>query len=213
MQYAKVAGTVVLKYPYTVFDLTVENNTNYGLVDDPDLPGIFEYTAAARAEGSSLEPVQPTAAPVVDADTQLVVEVTPEVTGGAWAQKWSVQDKPLADCITARQASLFARYSADSQQPVTYTTAAGVTKVFQADLMSQQLLQTALAGLSGAQTVPAGFFWVAADNTHATFAFSDLQGLAAAMLLQGWQAFQRLQARKASLRAATTPEQVRAVTW
>jgi hypothetical protein len=43
--------------------------------------------------------------------------------------------------------------------------------------------------------------------------FVQLQGLAGAMLAQGWAAFQNLQTRKIAVRDATTVAQVQAIIW
>jgi len=119
----------------------------------------------------------------------------------------------LADAQVQQIAILLAAYAADCAQPVSFTTAGKVTKTFQADPGSVQVLQQTLAGLSAAQATPAGFYWVAADNTQVPFSFADLQGLAAAMLAQGWTAFQHLQTLKAEVNAATTIAAAQAVTW
>ena len=119
----------------------------------------------------------------------------------------------LADAQAQQIAVLSAAYATACAQPVSFTTAGKVTKTFQADPASVQVLQQTLAGLSGAQATPPGFYWVAADNTQVPFAYADLQGLAAAMLAQGWTAFQHLQTLKATLNATTTIAAAQAVTW
>ncbi|KVS50711.1 hypothetical protein WK39_28025 [Burkholderia cepacia] len=121
---------------------------------------------------------------------------------------------PTLDQLRDQQgAMLQAAYLVATRQPVSLTTAAGVTQTFQADLRSQQTLQTAMQGYDMAGAVPDGFYWVAADNTQVPFTLADLKGLYAAMLAQGWTAFQRLQDRKAALAAAATAADVQAVGW
>jgi hypothetical protein len=119
----------------------------------------------------------------------------------------------LAQVQASQIATLAAAYQAASQQSVTFTTKAGVTKTFQADASSQAIIQQSLAGYSGSQSVPTGFYWVSADNTLVPFVFSDLQGLAAAMIAQGWAAFQQLQTLKTQVISATTVAVVQAVVW
>ncbi|WP_407945730.1 DUF4376 domain-containing protein [Paraburkholderia elongata] len=59
----------------------------------------------------------------------------------------------------------------------------------------------------------AGFYWKSSDNTEVPFALADLKGLYAAMLAQGWAAFQKLQTFKAQVSTATTVIAVQAVVW
>lgn len=119
----------------------------------------------------------------------------------------------LAQAQTLQLAALEAAYDSASSTAIGYTTKGGVTATFQADTVSQSLVQTSLAGYSAAAAVPTGFYWVAADNTQVAFTYADLQGLAATMIAQGWTAFQKLQTLKASVRAATTVAAVQAVVW
>jgi hypothetical protein len=126
------------------------------------------------------------------------------------------EDEKALNLRTAKkdQISLLAgKYSTASQAPVQFTTAGGVEELFQADANSVANVQATLLGLSGVAKTPAGFYWVAANNTQVPFTYADVQGLAAAMLAQGWVAFQQLQARKAAVLAETTVAAVEAVTW
>ena len=110
----------------------------------------------------------------------------------------------LPQAQTAKLASLTQAYSTAIQQPVAYT---GHT--FQADTASQQVLTASLS----AGAVPAGFGWLDINNVKVAMTYADLQGLAGAMLAQGYTAFVRLQERKAAVRAATTVEAVDLVIW
>jgi hypothetical protein len=110
-------------------------------------------------------------------------------------------------------AALYAAYRQAVQQPVSYTSEGGVTKTYQADPGSVASLQVMLLAFSATQAVPPGFYWVAADNTKVPFTYADLQGLAQAVGTQGAAAFQRLQALKDQVRAATSAAAVEAVTW
>jgi hypothetical protein len=80
---------------------------------------------------------------------------------------------------------------------------------FQADSASQDVLTKSLAPGS----VPTGFAWLDANNVAVPMTFVQLQGLAGAMLAQGWAAFQNLQTRKIAVRDATTVAQVQAIIW
>ncbi len=119
----------------------------------------------------------------------------------------------LAQAQATQLATLAQAYQSAIQQPVSYTTKAGVATTYQADPGSVANLQNTLLGLQAAGVAPSGFYWVAADNTQVPFAFVDLQGLASVMLAQGWAAFQKLQTLKAQILAATTVAAVQAVAW
>ena len=148
--------------------------------------------------------------------------------GGAWVAKpaqptpdhaWDRINKVWYDPRTLAQVQdsqcslIDAAYANAIAQPVSFTTAGAVTKTFDADAQSTATLQSTLAGLSAVQTVPSGFFWLSSDNVPVPFTHADLQGLAAAMLAQGWVAFQNRTTKKAAIRAATTIATVETITY
>ena len=96
---------------------------------------------------------------------------------------------------------------------VSFTTSAGVTKIYQADAGSQSNLKDALIGFTPAGATPSGFYWRSLDNTNVPFTLTDLQGLAQAMISQGWAAFQKRINLLAQIAAATTTSQVDSITW
>ena len=109
---------------------------------------------------------------------------------------------------------LAAAFDKARQASVQFTTAAGVTQTFQADTRSQEFLAKASQGYQQAGAVPAGFYWVSYDGTQVPFALTDLAGLYAVMLAQGWAAFQNLQMKKGVVLApGATVASVQAVTW
>jgi len=121
--------------------------------------------------------------------------------------------RPLEAAQAAQIGALAAAYQQAILAPITFTTAAGVTQVYQADAQSVSNATASMLGCQAAQAVPDGFYWVAADNTHVPFTYADLQGLAAAMFAQGHAMFDRLQQRKNAVRAAASVEAVTAVAW
>lgn len=129
---------------------------------------------------------------------------------GAWTLDVAAQ---LADAQVKQTTTIYTAYGQAITQPVEFTSAGGVTKAFQADANSQTILLQAFTGYSAVGAVPAGFYWVAQDNTQVPFTLADLKGLYAAMLGQGWTAFQNLQTKKAAIAAATTLAKVQAVSW
>ena len=126
-----------------------------------------------------------------------------------------VWDDPrsLAQAQADQIAVLTDAYQTAIAQPVPFTTATGVAQMFQADADSIYNCTAAMLGCQGAQATPAGFYWLAQDNTQVPFTYADLQGLAAAFLAQGAPAFAKLQSLKTAVRAATTVEAVKAQAW
>lgn len=114
----------------------------------------------------------------------------------------------LADAKAAQIAILTAAYSTAIQQPVAY-----MSTTFQADADSQTKVIQVLAAMTPAGVTPAGFYWVDVPNNHVAMTLAQVQGLAQAMMSQGWAAFQQLQTRKASVNAAATVPDVQAVVW
>lgn len=111
---------------------------------------------------------------------------------------------PLAQVQAAQIAILTASYNAEIQLPVSY-----MATTFQADSGSQDTLTKCL--VPGA--VSADFGWWDVNNVKVPMTFTQLQGLAGAMLVQGQAAFVKLQTLKAQVRSATTIAAVQAVVW
>ncbi|WAL80944.1 DUF4376 domain-containing protein [Pandoraea sp. XJJ-1] len=137
------------------------------------------------------------------------------------AEAEAIENPPLtlSESRKLQDAMIDAAYVVAAQMDVSYSTAAGVTKTYQADcggstgLDSQSVLLKAVTGYDLAAAVPSGFTWKSADNTLVAFTLDDLKGLYAAMLEQGRVAFAKRAALKAEIAAATTIEGVQAITW
>ncbi|MEC5405134.1 DUF4376 domain-containing protein [Paraburkholderia sp. MPAMCS5] len=136
------------------------------------------------------------------------------VSNGALNAPAALTPAQLLSAAQASQSTLIdAAYYVAIQQNVTFKTAAGVTKTFQADADSQTLVMQATQGYQIAGATPAGFYWKAADNTLVPFTLADLQGLYTTILAQGWAAFQKRTTLKAQIEAATNVAAVQAVVW
>jgi hypothetical protein len=133
--------------------------------------------------------------------------------GKAFASGEPSAAEELAAAQTAKIAELYANYQVAAQLSVSYKTVAGVPQTFQADSASQNTLLIAATGYGFAGATPAGFYWVALDNTQVPFTLDDLKGLYGVMLAQGNVAFNKLQTLKASVRSASTSADVQAVAW
>ncbi len=126
---------------------------------------------------------------------------------------YTITDISVAAWQTAQIQILSASYQAAVTAQVSFTTAAGVTKTFQADSGSVANLQASIAGCQKAGATPTGFYWVTADNTQVPMTYADLLGLAEVIFNQGASAFQKLQTLKAQVNAATTIPAVQAIVW
>lgn len=119
----------------------------------------------------------------------------------------------LSQAQIAKIESLAFSYDSAISQPISLTTAAGITKIFQTDKNSQSNLANELLIYQATTTVPTGYYWVSQDNTQVPFTYADLQGLAATIGARGWAAFQNLQSKKSNVLAATALAAVQAVVW
>lgn len=143
---------------------------------------------------------------ITDAQWQTCIN-TPgyKVVGGALvAPPAPTAAQLLSSAQSAQIATIEAAYQNAIQQPVSYMGA-----TFQADQGSQDVLAKSLS----AGSVPSGMFWLDADNAQVQMSFTQLQGLAGAMLAQGQAAFAKKTALKQQIRSATTVSAVQAITW
>jgi hypothetical protein len=116
--------------------------------------------------------------------------------------------KPIEQAKAEKLAELDRAYDAAIQQAITY-----MGHTFQSDTNSQDTLTKTLTTLNAVGNVPTGFAWWAADNIAVPMTLAELNGLAMAMLNQGWVAFQNKQAKKAAVRNAQTVDDVNSVVW
>lgn len=136
------------------------------------------------------------------------------VSNGALVAPTAPSADDLLEAAQSSQiASLTYAYQSATQQPVSFSTSAGVSKTFQADSNSQSVLLLATTGYNLQGATPDGFYWVASDNSKVPFVLDDLKGLYGVMLSQGNAAFQKLQDLKASVRSAKTVSAVQEVVW
>jgi hypothetical protein len=113
----------------------------------------------------------------------------------------------LSAAQAAQLAAIESAYQAAIQQPIAYMGTS-----FQADTASQNLMAQTIIGLQAivaiGGAVPSDFGWWAANNVKVPMTLVQLQGLYATGVLAVDSAFARKQAKKAAVRAATTPAAV-----
>ena len=131
----------------------------------------------------------------------------------AWVDAGGVATLALSDAQSKQIIALSIAYQNAIVQPISYTSKGGVTQTYQADANSINNLSSMLLAFQSTQTVPDGFYWLSEDNTQVPFTYADMQALAQAIGTQANAAFHTLQTLKAQVRAATTADQVQAITW
>ena len=128
----------------------------------------------------------------------------------------------VAGAASAKLAELDAAFASQGYADISFTTAGGDTANFQADEASQAYILKTSGSYNRRGSVPSGFTWTAADNSHVPFTLDDLNGLYDAILDRGEPLFQQLQARKDSVRSIEADTsltdgekitQIQAVTW
>jgi hypothetical protein len=119
----------------------------------------------------------------------------------------------FGEAQASKKAELEQAFQAEQGADIEFTTQGGVTKDFQADAVSQELLLKAVVGFDLIGGTPPEFCWVAKDNTQVPVTLPDLKGLYSAMLARGGAAFQRLQDRKQAVRDAEDSAAIAAITW
>ena len=96
-------------------------------------------------------------------------------------------------------------------QSVAYTSIGGVTKMYQANELSQyNLLAMSTAYAAG---TPDGFYWLAEDDTKVPFILEDIKALAKIVGDQGWEAFQRLQIKKIEVFTTSSISGINTISW
>ena len=110
----------------------------------------------------------------------------------------------LATAQAAQLALLESAWRTATLIPVSYSSVGGVAKTYQTDATSISNLTGANIACAKSGATPAGFFWVAADNTQVPFTYADLQGLAAVIFAQSAADFAHYQTQKVAIRAALT---------
>jgi hypothetical protein len=112
----------------------------------------------------------------------------------------------LAETQLMQETNMDMSYQTTISSNVSY-----MNTTFQSDSNSKNTLAEVLLGLNG--STPTGFYWLDANNNQVVMNYTQLQGLAQAMMAQGWAAFQNLQIKKMAIRAATDIATAQAITW
>lgn len=104
----------------------------------------------------------------------------------------------------AKVQELYQAYETANSQDIAY-----MNTTFQADKNSVDTLSKVLA----VGSVPTGFYWVDSLNNKVPMTYADLQGLANAILVRNQVNFDKLQALKVKVKAATTLQDLEVILW
>ena len=131
------------------------------------------------------------------------------------AEATAILAPTLAQVQASKIGQLTTAYNTAIAANISYTSIAGVTSTYQATTQTIANLQSLLIAYQSAPTtLPATFYWVAADNTRVPFTYADMQLLAQAIAAQSIVAFAHLQTQKLLVTTAdATVASVNAVTW
>lgn len=120
--------------------------------------------------------------------------------------------RPLSVVQDSKKAELVAAYHSALATPVSFTTKAGKTALFDGSPFSLSSLQAPIVSYARVP-IPPDYFWVAQDNTQVSFCYEDLLGLSDVITAKHWGLFQNLQAKKLKARTASTKNLVNAITF
>jgi len=112
----------------------------------------------------------------------------------------------LSDAQSSQIKLINESYTELVEAPISYL---GTT--FQADAGSQALIATVLTASGG--TLPSGFTWYDQSNAAIPVNYTQLLGLAQAILTRGQPLFIHRQVKKAAIREASTVEAVKSIVW
>lgn len=199
---------------YVTYDPTTGEIKTSGQCDIPS-PAPDHGTLLENADGSNATDYVLNGVLTAYTTAQAAVKAAVPDYPATWSNttfSW-VDSRDVATALSDTIDALTTAYTTAIALPVSYTNTAGIAQTYQADPDSRNDVVVTLLGCQATQATPAGFFWVALDNTHVPFSYADLQGLAAALLGQGAPAFAKLQALKVQARAATTLSQLESITW
>jgi len=118
--------------------------------------------------------------------------------------KWTLGLEPVKQ---DKKISIAIDFNVDIQKPVTFNN-----KQFQCDFESQDKLGKVLTVLA-ANELPKDFYWVALDNTKVQVTLADLKSIAKLMIIQGWEAFKKLQDLKKQIDDCTTVDEINSIKW
>lgn len=163
-------------------------------------------------------PLIETDPPSFNKNTQRCDRDGAEVVGGVWKYKWKVTnlsaEEVAANLATAK--SVKNAQINDWRLKANMSTFTHAGKVIACDTLSRSDIDAVANSIALTGAFPAGFpgAWKAVDNTYIPLAdVNAFKNMHASMTLQGTINFGRAQTLKTNLAAATTVEQVEAITW
>jgi len=146
--------------------------------------------------------------PAFNSATHVLTKVLPVFIAATEIEYQAIW-RPVEEIRSEKLTELDQAYDTAVQSAVSYM---GTT--FQTDYDSQDILIKTLTSLNPVGGVPPGFAWWDSSNNAVPMTLTELNGLAMAMLMQGWAAFQHKQTKKEAARNVTlTAEEVSNIAW
>jgi hypothetical protein len=161
-------------------------------------------------------PVGVSAIAITDAEWQTCINQQGQwdVSGGALAAVPAPTETELVAAAQAAQiATLTASYEAAITTPVSFTTAAGASAMFNQTDAAKTNLQNAIDGSMSSGKWAINLWLDVNSNPITPFTYADLQGLAEAMEAVDAPDYQELLALIGQVTAATTVTAVQAIVW
>lgn len=165
-------------------------------------------TAEAHDAGAPLDWIQPVQIPIArlaDVDAALVeLEASPFVGGALTADASGT----LGVAQLRQKSSIDAELERRKGLPVAFDGA-----MFDADRTARENVSGWQLQLAAGASLPPGFVWRDFDNVDHAADTAFVNGLGAAITMRGTQLYAQAWALKAQVDAATTIEEVEAITW
>ena len=142
---------------------------------------------------------------LLDENGKVIKWLNPKATQPTQKQiRAKIKDIQLQQAKTDKIQELYHSYMTANSQDISY-----MNTTFQADPDSVDMLSKVLA----VGSVPTGFYWIDSLNNKVPMTYTDLQGLANAILVRNQANFDKYQSLKNQVKQAATISDIGAVVW
>lgn len=199
---AKIINNQIVKYPYTITDLKLDNPSVSFVEDERGAFIILSQPEQLRL--LNVYTVVERTKPAVK-DMEIAQETTPENVNGVWMQNWNVVSKPVeaVDNYRAEKINTIKAQAGNMTQFGGYPVVVnGVKKWFHSDVISRtQQLGLYLMG----NNIPVNLQWKTMDGTFVPMTQTLAQQIFTAATLQDIAIFNHSQKLQQDIRTSTNP--------